>query len=286
MNDSPYIHHVTQQSFGELVLQNSQRVPVLVDFWADWCGPCQMLMPILARLANEYQGQFLLAEVNTDEQQSLALQYGIRSLPTVKVFKNGTIVDEFMGVQTESAIKEILERHVERESDRLRDAAVQAHKAGDTDRAITLLQQASQTDPGNAQVKVDLARVLMLTGEPERAEIVLDDLKDDARDTADVKSLKAQLAFARIAAEEPDSAGLEQKIASDPNDLKARYRLSAHKIVQGDFEGAMGLLLEIMRMDRNFKDDAGRKGLLSVFDILGDGELVTRYRSKLFNALH
>lgn len=286
MSDSPYIHDVTQETFADQVLQASKGVPVLVDFWADWCAPCHMLTPILSKLADEYQGQFIVCKVNSDEQQALAAQYGIRSLPTVKLFKNGQIVDEFMGVQPESAIRALLEQHIERESDKVRKVAAQALRAGDTPQALQLLQQAAAMDPGNARVKIDLARVLMLAGESERAEIILDDLKGDEREQPEVKALKAQLGFARIAAEEPDTAGLAQRVASEPENLTARYRLAAHRIVMGDFEGAMELLLEIMKRDRKFEHDAGRKGLLAVFDILGSGELVNRYRSKMFNYLH
>ncbi len=146
MNDFPFIFSVTQEDFAQRVLENSRRVPVMVDFWADWCGPCHMLMPILTKLTQEYQGQFLLAKVNSDEQQALASQYGVRSLPTVKLFKSGDVVDEFMGVQQESTIRQLLERHIERESDKIRLQAEQALEANDTEKAHLLLQQATALD--------------------------------------------------------------------------------------------------------------------------------------------
>jgi putative thioredoxin len=246
-----------------------------------------MLMPILANLAQEYQGQFLLAKINSDEQQALSEKFGIRSLPTVKVFKDGNVVDEFMGVQPESAIRQILDRHIEKESDKIRLKAEEELKSGDTQAAYDLLQQAAQMDPANTMIKVDLARLLMHMGEPERAEILLDDLKGEFRDKPEVKSLRAQLTFASIASNAPDDSALKSTIAADPDNLKARYQLSAHRIVSGDFEAAMDHLFEIMRRDRGFEDDAGRKGLISVFEIIGnEDKRVQRYRSKMFNILH
>ena len=287
MSESPNIYHGTQANFDELVLQNSRRVPVMVDFWADWCGPCHMLMPILKKLVDEYKGQIILVKVNSDEQQALAAQFGIRSLPTVKFFKNGEIVDEFMGVQSESVIREILEHHIERESDKLLLKARTARERGDSEQAAALLNKAADLDPSNPKIKIEQAMNLMRNGEPERAEIILDDLRGDQRDTPEVKVLKAQLAFARIASQGPDRAQLEELVSSDPNNLRARYQLSAFKVVSGEFEEALGELLEIMKRDRAFDEDAGRKGLLAVFDILGgSGKLVSRYRTLMSNALH
>ncbi len=246
-----------------------------------------MLMPILAKLIDEYQGQVILAKVNSDEQQALALQYGVRSLPTVKIFKNGNIVDEFMGAQPESVIRQLLEKHVERESDKIREKAIDVLDKGDTAQALELLHRAASMDPGNARVKIDLANVLIRAGKPEQAETTLNDIKGEDKDQPEVKTLLARLTFARIAAEEPDSIVLESKVASNPDDLKARYHLSAHKILSEDYDTAMDHLFEIMRRDRKFEEDAGRKGLLSVFEILGSGDSrVTRYRSKMFNFLH
>lgn len=287
MSESLNIYPGTQDNFAELVLQNSRRVPVLVDFWADWCQPCHMLMPILAKLVDEYAGAFILVKVNSDEQQALATQFGIRSLPTVKVFKNGEIVDEFMGVQSESVIREILERHIARESDRILLDARAALERGDSEQAAALVNRAADLDPSNPQVKIEQAKILMGTGEPERAEIILDDLRGDQRELLEVRTLKARLAFARIATQGPERARLEEMVSSDPDDLRARYQLSASKVVGGDFEGALNELLEIMKRDRGFDDDAGRKGLLTVFEILGgSGELVSRYRALMSNALH
>ena len=134
MAHSPHIADVTERDFDAQVIQRSHTVPVLVDFWATWCAPCQTLMPLLARLADEYQGKFFLAKVNTDKEQKLAAQHGIRSLPTVKLFRNGSAVDGFMGAQPERAVRALLDKYATSESETLIDDAVRAQQAGDTPR--------------------------------------------------------------------------------------------------------------------------------------------------------
>ena len=289
MSDSPYIFDVTQENFNEVIVANSQRVAVLVDFWADWCAPCRQLTPVLTKVVEDYQGQVLLAKINADEQQAIAAQFGVRSLPTVKLIKDGAIVDEFMGAQPESAIRQMLDKHVTAPQPELspKEQALQLLAAGDTQTAITLLEQAIAADPGDMTLKVALAKAAMLNGEPERAEVILGDLDEAARELPETQALLMQLQFARIASEGPDRHVLEQRIEADPKDLQARYQLSALNIVNNEFEAALDQLLAIMQRDRSFEDDGGRKGMLAVFDMLGgSGELVSDYRTRLANALH
>jgi putative thioredoxin len=286
MNDVSNGFDVTRQNFAALVLEASKHNPVLVDFWAPWCGPCKMLAPALATLASEYRGGFRLAKVNTDDEQMLAREYGIRSLPTVKVFKDGRVVDEFTGVLAASAIRAIIERHIEHEVDKIRRRAEAAFEGGDANTALRLLKEAAEMGPNDTSVKVLTARILMLTGTPEEARSLLQSLPMDASLTAEVKRLQAQLEFAQTANEAFDEADLERKISDDPRDLQARYRLSARRVMRGDYEGALEQLFEVMRRDRSFENDVGRRGILSVFEILGGGELVSRYRRKMVHLLH
>jgi len=287
MSESPYIMNVTRETFPEAVLRKSREVPVLVDFWADWCGPCHMLTPVLAGLVEKYQGEFLLAKVNSDEQQELAVQYGVRSLPTVKVFRNGEVVDEFMGAQPESVVREIIERHIQRESDKVFLAARAALDTGDTRQGLTLLEQAAGMAPDNAEIRIEWARVLLESGDPDGASTLLDQLGPADRDLPGARRLLAQIEFEHSAAGTPDADALASRVSAVPEDLSARYGLGAHLILKGDFEGGMDQFLEIMRRDRAFSDDAGRKALLSVFDLLGESdERVKRFRSKMFAMLH
>lgn len=289
MSDSPWIFDVTQENFNEVIVTNSQRVAVLVDFWADWCAPCKQLTPVLHKIVDEYQGQVLLAKINADEQQAIAAQFGVRSLPTVKLIKDGGIVDEFMGAQPESEIRKMLEKHITAPQPELspKEQALQLLATGEAQTAIALLEQAIAADPEDMTLKVALAKAAMLNGEPERAEIILSDLDAETHELPETQALLMQLQFARIASEGPGREVLEQRIEADPKDLQARYQLAALNIVNNEFEAAMDQLLAIMQRDRTFEDDGGRKGMLAVFDMLGgSGELVSEYRTRLANALH
>jgi len=259
---------------------------VLVDFWADWCAPCRSLMPVLQKLAEEYNGQFILAKVNSDENQGLAQQYGVRSLPTVKLFKDGAAVDEFMGALPESHVREFLDRHIERESDRMLAAAETALAAGDETRALELLQQARAVDPHRPEVIVALARLQARQGDPEAAESLLRSLPASDRESPEVAAMLAELEFARAAGDGEPVEALEKRLADDPDDSEARFRL-AQKLLAGQrYEAAMQELLTLMQKDREFQDDAARKTLLKVFDMLGDDPLVAEYRRKMFNLLY
>ena len=286
MSATDYVCEVDAGSFQDKVLDASKRVPVLVDFWASWCAPCRMLAPVLDKLANAYQGKFLVAKVNTDEQRQLAEQYAIRSLPTVKVFRNGRAVDEFLGAQPESAVRAVIDRHVARDSDRLRARSAELRSQGDLAGAAQILRQAMADDPGNDRTHIDLANLLMEQGAYEDARRVLKSLPDARQLEPDITGMLAKLRFAQLAENAPAAAVLEDRIATQPGDCEARYQLSAVKALAGDYEAAMEQLLEILRRDRGFRDDAGRRGLVDLFDLLGNDPLVSKYRSLMAKALY
>jgi putative thioredoxin len=285
MADSPYIIDVTRENYAQ-VMKASFEVPVLIDFWASWCQPCLALMPVLAKLADEYQGKFLLGKLNTEEQQEIAAQFGIRSIPNVKLFRDGQPVDEFMGALPERAVREFLDRHVARESDATVQQARDKLAAGDADAALALLAQAREADPDNPRVALALAGAQAAAGDVAAAEATLDGLPANEQATPEVAALRSHLYFEGRVAGAPAAAELETRLAADADDHEARFQLALRKVVEQDYDTAMELLLELMRKDRGFGDDAGRNTLLKVFELLGDDVRVGQYRRRMASLLH
>lgn len=285
MADSPYIFEVTAADFDQRVLQKSREVAVLVDFWAAWCAPCRALMPVLQRLAEGYQGTFVLAKVNTDVEQDLAARYSVRSLPTLMVFRNGAVVAQTLGAQPESTLRRMLDPHIARESDRMQIAAEALYGTGQQAQAIDQLRSAVAQDPKNDRPRFKLAEWLLAAGEAQSARQVLDGLGADAKTTREFRTLDARLALA-LASPVDDANTLRERIVVNPDDHEARHALAMRFAKESRYEEAMQELLEIVRRDRKFGDDLARKSLLRIFDILGPGDLVTRYRAKLAVALN
>lgn len=287
MANSPFIFEVTSENFQEIIIDGSLSQPVLVDFWAAWCAPCRSLMPLLAKLADEYQGKFILAKINTEEQRELASRFGIRSLPTVKLFRNGEPVDEFMGALPESDVRSFLDKHIPRESDLLLSQADSLLLQGNAAKAGELIGQANRMEPDNPRVRVSYARYKASLGELADAEQLLQALPAEEKEKPEVVSMLARIAFDRIADTAPTVQELEHALQQDAANAQALYQLAARRVMQNDYEAALELLLRLIVKDRQYNDDAGRKAMLQVFALLGgDGELVKRYRTRLLNALH
>ena len=286
-NPSPYIEDAGAADFQQKVLEKSMEQPVLVDFWADWCGPCKMLMPVLASLADEYGGKFLLVKVNSDQNQELAVQYGVRSLPTVKVFKGGQPVDEFIGALPESQVREFLEKHIEHASDRATVEAVELWQRGETQAAIDLLQRTVEQGAANDSPAMMLAELLVKEERLDEAQALLDQMSRETRETPEFKRLVSRIEFKQKSRDVPDRSELEQRIEANPGDVEARAQLGALLVSEEAYEGAMQQYLEIVRRDRGYEDDLGRTSLLGVFNMLGNGdERVKRYRRQLAFALN
>jgi putative thioredoxin len=287
MSNLNNIVDVTDDTFPAQVIEQSHRVPVLVDYWADWCGPCQMQMPVLHKLVEEYAGKFVLAKVNTDEQRGLARDHGIRSLPTMRLYKNGELAEEILAAQTESTLRILLDRFIERESDRLREQAMETYQRGEPETALQMLRAARQAEPDNHQLTLDYARLCLRERRLQEVDELLLTLPRDIRDEPEAVQLRALLDFALSAADAPPLSTLEQMLAGNPDDMEARYQLGASYVLNDRMEDALEAFLYILQHDRKFRDDIGRKSLLAAFVLLGDeGELVNNYRRKLFTAMH
>lgn len=289
MSDTPYIFDTTAADFDQAVIQNSFHKPVLVDFWAEWCAPCKALMPLLAQIAESYRGELLLAKVNCDIEQDIVMRFGIRSLPTVVLFKDGQPVDGFAGAQPESQIRAMLEPHVQQPAPAAADPLETAQalftegRIGD---AEALLKQVLTEDNSNAAALILYARCLAERGELGEAQAVLDAVKSDEHKQA-LAGARAQLTFLRQAADLPEAADLKSRLAQNADDDEASYQLSIQQLARQQYEPALDGLLKLFVRNRSYAEGIAHKTLLQVFDLLGnDHPLVTTYRRKLYQAIY
>lgn len=278
---------IDSTTFSTAVIEASARVPVLVDFWAPWCGPCRSLGPVLERVVAEYGDRVRLVKVNSDTSPELSERYGVRSIPNVKAFVNGDVVDEFLGAQPETAIRAFIDGLLPSPAELLRREGRAAHEAGRADEAIATLSQARALDPRASAIALDLAEALSAAGRSEDAQAIVTALAGDLSLDASAQQRLARLSVKLASAGEEDVEALETKVAAAPADLDARLRLAQRLIGAGQHEAGLGHYLELVRRDRRFGDDAGRKGMLQTFALLGqDHPLVPRYRKLLAATLN
>jgi putative thioredoxin len=287
MTDSTATTEATATNFASAVIEKSREIPVLVDFWADWCAPCRMLMPVLAALATEYSGKIQLVKVNTDKEPQLATEYGVRSLPTVKLFKEGQVVDEFMGVLPERTVREFIERYLDRPADHQIRVAAKLSVTGQHDESIKLLAAALAEDPKYDKTRLALAEEYIEVGSLADARQTLNEVSDQVRFDTPFKSLIARLELAEIANSDVDRATLEKHISSNPDDLTSREQLGAICFAAGENPAAMEQWLEMVRRGQGDIKDNGRSNLIRTFEVLGPQDQdVTRYRRLLAQALN
>lgn len=290
MADSPYIIEVTDENFQSVILESSMQQPVLIDFWATWCQPCQVLMPLLAKLADEYKGKFILAKINTEEQQAIAAQFQIRSIPAVKLVYQGKLVDEFAGALPESEVRAFLDKHIQQEVSEADNAIEQAYALlmqGESDQAAVLIQKALEAEPSNPQAILAFAKLKATLGDMNAASEALDSLPPEEQEKPEVAAMRSQMLFDKVASGAPSVEDLNAVLLADDKNSEARYQLAAQLVMQNQLEPALDHLLTLMRMDREYGDDAARKAMIQVFDILGSDHPITKkYRTRMFNYLY
>ena len=270
----------TDQDFAQTVVERSYQVPVLVDFWAPWCEPCRTLGPLLEKLVAEYGGAVLLAKVNVDENQKLAYALQIRSIPAVKLIMDGKLKDEFMGAYPEPQVREFLDHNLPTAVEIEAKEGVGKLREGDTETAEQKFRETLKNDPKNAKALVGLGLIQIDRGNLVEAKQMLADAveQDDIR--RELAQLRAKVFLHENA--DGDEGALRARLQADPQDLEARFALACRDALNGRAEQALASLLEIVKTDRKFKEDAGRKGMVAVFDILPpDSPHTQAYRGKL-----
>ncbi|WP_444915832.1 thioredoxin [Microbulbifer sp. TRSA007] len=280
-----FIVDVTAENAQQILIEESMKRPVVVDFWADWCEPCKQLMPVLDKLANEYNGQFLLAKVNADTEQMLAGQLGVRSLPTVMVLKDGQPVDGFAGVQPETQIREMLDKYLPKPWDIKLQQAQALIGEDKVAEALPLLRQAYTESSERTDIAKQLAAILLDQNRAQEAETVLSKILLADQD-AEYQQLMAQLELKQQAAETPEIQALQKALEENPADSDSAYQLAVQYSQANRHEEALQLLLDILRKDMGFADGAAKQTFLDIVKSLGAGDPVaTQYQRKLMTMM-
>jgi putative thioredoxin len=280
MSDSPWVVDVGDADFETAVIDRSHATPVVVDFWAPWCGPCRALGPLLERLAQEHAGAFVLAKVNVDEAPGVAQAFGIQGIPAVKAFRDGMLMAEFVGAQPEPTVRKLLEVVLPNEIDRLVAAATDQAPA----EAEATLRAALECEPRHPKALLALARLVAGRGDVAEALRLLDLVAPPSPLVAEAERFAAELRTRGDGA--GDESALRARIAADPGDLEARLALGRTLAALGRHEDALGELLAVVQREPRFDDDAARKAMVDLFAVLGsDHPLTERFRGELAKAL-
>ncbi|MEL3952084.1 MULTISPECIES: thioredoxin [Stenotrophomonas] len=286
MSDLPHVFDATTETFETEVLQKSLQTPVLVDFWATWCGPCKTLGPMLEKLAGEYHGAFELAKVDVDKEQQIAAAFQIRSVPTVFLVKGGQIVDGFPGAVPEGQLREFLTQHgvVPLEAAPDEEEAVEAPPL-DPQAQVDVLRAAIAAEPDKEELKLDLALALLQTGATAEATALIDALPANLSTDDRAVRARARLEFASALQEAPAAEVLDARIAANSDDLQARHLRGVQLLLSGQDAAALEQFLDMLRRDRTYDDGRPRKLLIDAFKVIEDEDLVGQYRRRMASLL-
>jgi putative thioredoxin len=285
MDPIAHVFDASLPSFEQDVILKSKEVPVLVDFWAAWCGPCKTLGPILEKLAAEFAGGFILAKVDVDKEQQLAGYFQVKSIPTVMLVKDGQIVDGFPGAVPEGQIREFLKHHgVEAKLESAQEPEAESPPL-DPHQELLRLRAAAQAEPDKEELKLDLALALLGTNGFAEAEKLLDALPANLSTDDRAIKARARLGFAALMIDAPPREHLQAAIAADPADLRARHLLGVKLLLEGESEAGLQQFLEMLKRDRNYEGQLPRKTLIDAFRVIEDADLVGSYRRKMASLL-
>lgn len=286
--NNPYVFEVNAKRFNELVLMNSYKLPVIVEFMAVYSGPAIALENQLNEFAEDFKGQFIFAKVDIDEQPELKEQYQIKNIPTLKVFKDTHVIRTEEGLMQKDELAEMLKNMgIYRQSDELREQARQKHLAGDVATAIGLLTQAIKMDPANTRVAMDMVQVMLDIGELDQAKSLFNRLPEKDRNSDTGKALIGQITFKTLAAKTPGKPVLLARLDQNPLDFDAYFDLAVCLVAEFDYAGALECLFAIFEQEPAYKEGAAREMIVNLLAMLApsDPELVQRYRLRLGNAL-
>jgi putative thioredoxin len=278
---SPHVMDVTTETFAQAVLERSSMVPVVVDFWAPWCNPCQLLGPVLEKLADEYGGRFLLAKVNIDQSPEVASQFAVRSIPAVFGVRDGKLSDAFVGVQSESAIRTWIDRLLPTDAE-LHAAAAASLESSDPRAAEQRYSLAIALEPDLPQAHIGLARIALADGHLEDATARIAKLEQRGFLEPEAEKLKAELSL-RVQARGVDSVDAARTaLAANPEDLSLKLRLAETLAAVGQYPDALGLCLELVERDRKGVGEPARQTMVAIFQLLPPGDdLATEYQRLL-----
>ena len=277
---------IDQNNAQQYLIDESFNRPVVVDFWADWCAPCKQLMPLLEKLADEYAGAFLLAKINADEQQGISQQLGVRSLPTVMVFKDGQPVDGFAGAQPETAVREMLQKHLPSPWDGKIAEATELLDQGDTAGALALLRAAWEESNKLLDITLAYAGALVEANRLDEAEEVLNEVRLVDRDALH-EQLMAQIELKREAGKSPEIEALEAELANDDSNHGVRVKLAVQLTTGAHYRDALEHLLVVLRADRDWNNGEAKRLYLDTIASIGKGDpLAAEYQRKLFSLLY